>query len=72
MERRYIVSRDVKSGLWYAHKRGFTYIPVSGSLSERKLEAEEYAKMMDCLPNRVQQIEDRRKAEFEREYCDGG
>ena len=37
--RGYTVSKDSKSGLWYAHMKGYTYIPVSGSFSEKKSEA---------------------------------
>lgn len=60
MERRYTVSKD-KSGRWYAHMKGCPNIPVFGSLSEKKSEAMEYAKMYDCLPNKVEQIEQKRK-----------
>ena len=61
----YTVSKDQKSGLWYAHKKGYPYVPVSGSFSERKSEAMEYAKMYNNLPNKVEQIEGERKAEFQ-------
>lgn len=45
MERRkYIVSKNQKIGLWYAHLQGYTYIPVNGSFSEKKSESMEYAK----------------------------
>lgn len=62
---RYIVSKDKESGLWYAHAKGYNYIPVMGSLSEKKSEATEYAKMMNFLPNRVDEIEQKRKSDFE-------
>ena len=63
----YIVSKDNKSGLWYAHMRGYSYIPVSGSFSEKKSEAMEYAKMYNLLPNKVEEIEQRRKEKFLKE-----
>lgn len=44
MKRGYTVSKDVKSGLWYAHMRGYPHIPVGGSFSKKKSEAMEYAK----------------------------
>jgi hypothetical protein len=28
MKRTYVVSKDEKSGLWYAHRVGFPWIPV--------------------------------------------
>lgn len=67
---KYIVSKDLKSGLWYAHLEGFSHVPVAGSLSKQKSTAKEYAKMMNWLPNRVEEIEKRRKKEWESEYCD--
>lgn len=66
--RNYTVSKDVKSGLWYAHQKGYVYIPVAGSFSEKKSDAMEYAKMYNLLPNKVEQIEQRRKAAFVAEY----
>lgn len=39
----------------------------SGSFSEKKSEAMEYAKMYNCLPNKVEKIEERRKAEWKKE-----
>lgn len=59
--RNYIVSKDSKSGLWYAHMKEFPYVPVFGSFSEKKTEAMEYAKMYNGLPNKVEEIEQRRK-----------
>ena len=47
MKRTYTVSRDNKSGLWYAHKVGFSYIPVLGSFSRSKRTAQKYAS--DCM-----------------------
>lgn len=66
MDRQYTVSRDKKSGMWYAHQKGYSYIPVAGSISEKKSVAAEYAKMYDKLPNQVEAIERERKAVFER------
>lgn len=67
MERRYTVSKDSKSGLWYAHMKGFPDIPVGGSFSAKKSDAMEYAKMYDYLPHKVEQVEARRHAEFVKE-----
>lgn len=65
--RNYTVSKDSKSGLWYAHMKEFPYVPVFGSFSEKKTEAMEYAKMYNGLPNKVEEIEQRRKEKFENE-----
>ena len=64
MDRQYTVSQDKKSGMWYAHQKGYSYIPVAGSISERKSTATEYARMYDGLPNRVEEIETGRQAEY--------
>lgn len=63
----YIVSKDMKSGMWYAHKKGFPYVPISGSFSDEKSESNEYAKMYNNLPNKVEQIEQKRKEKFIKE-----
>lgn len=65
--RDYTVSKDKKSGLWYAHMKGYTYIPISGSFSGKKSEAIEYAKMYAGLPHKVEDIEQRRKEKFQKE-----
>lgn len=65
--RGYTVSKDTKSGLWYAHMKGYAYIPVSGSFSEKKSDAREYAKMYNLLPNKVEEIEQRKKERFLKE-----
>ena len=31
----YVVSKDVKSGMWYCHKRDYPYIPVFGSIGDK-------------------------------------
>lgn len=62
----YTASKDQKSGLWYAHMKGFGYIPIAGSFSRNKGEAMEYAKMYNGLPHRVEKIEARKKEEFKR------
>lgn len=67
---KYIVSKDSKSGLYYAHMEGFPYILVQGSFCEKKADAREYAKMYNGLPNRVEQIESRKRVEFKR-WLDG-
>lgn len=64
----YTVSKDSKSGLYYAHQKGYAYIPVSGSFSDSKSEALEYAKMYNYLPNKVERIEQRRKKKWKEEY----
>ena len=63
----YIVSKDPKSGLWYAHHINYTHIPVCGSFSEKKAEAMEYAKMYNGLSHKVNEIEQSRKEKFENE-----
>lgn len=47
MNRRYTVSKDTKSGLWYAHKAGFPWIPVFGSFRGSKRAAQRVA--ADCM-----------------------
>ena len=42
-KRTYTVSKDEKSGLWYAHKTGFPWIPVFGSFSKNKRDAQRIA-----------------------------
>lgn len=63
MERRYTVSKD-KSGVYYAHMKGYPNIPVFGSFGTKRV-ATEYARMMDYLPNKVAEIEARRQREFD-------
>ena len=65
--KQYTTSKDSKSGLWYAHQKGFSYIPIAGSFSEKKSDAMEYAKMYNNLPNKVEEIEQSRKEQFEKE-----
>lgn len=65
--RGYAVSKDTKSGLYYAHMKGYAYIPVCGSFSEKKSEAMEYAKMYDGFPHKVEEIEQKRKEKFQKE-----
>ena len=65
--KKYIVSQDKKTGLYYAHQKCFDYIPVSGSFSKKRTEAMEYAKMYNNLPNKVEEIEQSRKEQFEKE-----
>lgn len=57
----YTVSQDKKSGLWYAHLKGFDYIPYFGSFCEKKSEAMEYAKMLNGLPHNAEKVERSRK-----------
>ncbi len=64
----YTVSKDNKSGMWYAHHKKYPNIPVSGSFSKKKSEAVEYAKMYNLIPNKVEQIELKRRQEFVKEY----
>lgn len=49
----YTVSKDQQSGLWYAHRVGFPYIPVFGSFSKRKSVAMQYACMMEGKPHKL-------------------
>ena len=62
--KKYVVSYDQNSKQYYAHMEGYNYIPVSGSFCEKRRDALEYAKMMMCLHNRVQQIEDKKREAF--------
>lgn len=64
MRKRYTVSKEIKSGLWYAHMKGFAYIPVFGSFCEKKSDAMEYAKMYNGLSHRAGEIEKRKKQEL--------
>lgn len=64
--KQYTTSKDSKNGLWYAHQKGFSYIPIAGSFSEKKSDAMEYAKMYNLLPNKVEEIE-KKKEKFEKE-----
>lgn len=52
MTRNYTVSKYKDSGLWYAHMKGYAYVPVFGSFGSKK-KATEYAKMMDGLPHNL-------------------
>lgn len=63
----YTVSKDPRTGLWYAHQKGYAYIPVCGGFSEKISEAREYAKMYNNLLHKVEQIEERRKATYKKE-----
>lgn len=56
----YVVSQDKKSGLWYAHMEGYSYIPVFGSFSESKSEALNWAAASMGL-SRKEYAEHRRK-----------
>lgn len=67
----YTVSKHQKTGLWYAHQKGYAYVPVCGSLSEKKSVSMEYAKMYNCFPNKVEQIEEKRKAAWKKEMETG-
>lgn len=49
MKKTYVVSKDKDSGLYYAHMKGYSYIPVFGSFGTKK-HAEEFAAMKMCLP----------------------
>lgn len=62
--KKYVVSYDQNSKQYYAYMEGYNYIPVSGSFCEKRCDALEYAKMMMCLSNRVQQIEDKKRGDF--------
>lgn len=35
-EKPYVVSKDEKSGAWYCHQRGYSYIPVFGSIGDKR------------------------------------
>lgn len=42
--RKYVVSQDPKSKLWYCHQEGFSNVPCGDSFCEKKSEAREYDK----------------------------
>lgn len=65
--KKYVVSKDTKSGLWYAHREDLPHVPISGSFSEKKSESNEYAKMYMGLQNKVEQIEENRRENFMKE-----
>lgn len=65
-QRPYTVSYDPRSETWYAHRKGFAYIPVAGSFSFRKSDAMEYAKLYNNLPNRVKEIEQKKREDFQK------
>lgn len=65
--KKYVVSKDRKSGLWYAHREDLPYVPIGGSFSEKKSESKEYAKMYMGLQNKVEQIEEHRREKFMKE-----
>ena len=65
--KKYIVSKDKKSGLWYAHRENLPHVPIAGSFSEKKSDAREYAKMYMGLQNKVEQIEECRREKFMKE-----
>lgn len=65
--KKYVVSKDRKSGLWYAHREDLPHVPISGSFSEKKSESKEYVKMYMGLQNKVEQIEERRREKFMKE-----
>lgn len=46
---KYIVSKDQKSGLWYVHMKGFSYVPVFGSFRKSKRAAQRIAKQRNEL-----------------------
>jgi len=49
MRRTHAVSCD-GNGLWYAHKVGFPHIPLAGSFSRRRADAEKLAAAMQAIP----------------------
>ena len=65
--RNYTVSKDIRSGKWYAHHKKYPYIPVFGSFLDKKADAIEYAKMYNNLPHKVEEIEQRKKEKFQKE-----
>lgn len=47
MNRRYTVSKDPKTGVWYVHRIGFPGVPVLGSGSKSKRAAQRLADTFD-------------------------
>lgn len=50
MWRTYTVSQDKESGAWYAHKAGFSHIPVLGTAEKTRRAAQKHAANMMGLP----------------------
>jgi hypothetical protein len=50
MKRYYTVSKEEKSGMWYAHKAGFPWIPVLGTFSKTKRAAQKHAADLMAIP----------------------
>lgn len=44
--RTYTVSQDTESGLWYAHKAGFDWIPLFSSFCKTRRAAQKHAANM--------------------------
>lgn len=61
MLRKYVVSQEQKSKLWYCHQEGFSNVPCGDSFCEKKSEAREYAKMYNYLQHKVCKIESQMK-----------
>ncbi len=55
----YTVSKDEKSGYWYAHKQGFPNIPVFGTFEKTKKRALKHA--ADCMALTLEQYMEYRK-----------
>ena len=32
----YVISQDKKGGFWYCHQKGYSYIPVFGSIGDKR------------------------------------
>ncbi len=49
-DRVYTVSKDEKSGLWYVHMAGYSYIPCFGTFHKQKKSAQKDAAMWMGIP----------------------
>ena len=65
--KQYTTSKDSKSGLWYAHQKRFFIHSYCWQFFREKSDSMEYAKMYNNLPNKVEEIEQKKKEKFEKE-----
>lgn len=62
---KYVVSKDSKSGAWYCHMEGYPYIPVFGSIGDKK-------KALAVMRERNGNVGLQKKATEKRKYRNGG
>lgn len=52
----YTVSKDSKSGMWYAHAKGYADIPVAGSFSKKNLKQVNTLKCIICFLTKLNKL----------------